>query len=93
MIKIVNGNSIYKKSLSIMFFWTFLLLISLILEHVFQTGVPPGGACTNTSNCTDNITNTECKGGKCQCTAAYYPIKNTCVNSKYIAEGSIYYKF
>lgn len=74
-------------------FLNIFTFISLILEHIFQTGVPVGEACTNTSNCTDNIANTECKGGKCQCVITHYQIKNTCVDSKYTFEGSIQYKF
>ncbi|VDI12600.1 Hypothetical predicted protein [Mytilus galloprovincialis] len=57
-----------------------LPLIALYFQFAVSAGVPVGEACTNTSNCTDNIANTECKGGKCQCVITHYQIKNTCVD-------------
>ncbi|XP_052071283.1 uncharacterized protein LOC127709691 isoform X2 [Mytilus californianus] len=66
-----------------------LLLFPLVSFYCANTvavqgGVRLGGACTINTNCTTNVTNSECKNKTCQCVSTFYPQteNNTCQAKK-----------
>lgn len=67
-----------------------LLLLFPLVSFYFEVavaasaagGVRLGGACTINTNCTVNVTNSECKNKTCQCLSTFFSQSNTCQTKK-----------